>query len=135
MSPRHEPKIHPRDPQTHTGAQTGQDKERNNEDDRVHPMAHPYPHPTHYPQDKRVLVPRHDAHSHPHGDELPAHTNPPGPLKPSKKMTQTGKSWSGKPKGNTDRSVIEVKVKEFSLQVWIQKKLQRNPAPAVTRRN
>jgi PAS domain S-box-containing protein len=35
-------------------------------------------HPTHHPQSRPVLTPRHDAHSHPHGDELPAHTNPPG---------------------------------------------------------
>jgi hypothetical protein len=39
-----------------------------------------------------VLSSRHDAHSHPHGDELPAHTNPPSTIKPSKKMTKTGKS-------------------------------------------
>jgi hypothetical protein len=40
---------------------------------------------------KPALAHRHDTHSHPHGDELPAHTNPPGPIKPSKKMTKTGK--------------------------------------------
>ena len=92
MSPRHEPQPHTRNPQPRLGLQTGQDKERNDEEDKHHPMDHPHPHPTHHPQEKAALSPRHDAHSHPHGDELPAHTNPPGPLKPSKKMTKTGKS-------------------------------------------
>nr|WP_321353259.1 hypothetical protein [uncultured Methanoregula sp.] len=92
MSPRHEPESHSRDPQSHPGSQTGQDKERHDEEEQHHPMANPHPHPAHHPQAKPVLPKRHDAHSHPHGDELPAHTNPPGPLKPSKKMTKTGKS-------------------------------------------
>jgi hypothetical protein len=92
MSPRQAPKPHARDPQSHSGPQSGQDKERNNEDNLHHPMDHPQPHLAHHPQAKPALSPRHDAHSHPHGDELPAHTNSPGPMKPSKKMTQTGKS-------------------------------------------
>ena len=92
MSPRREPRPHPRDPQSHLGSQPGQDKERHKEEDRHHPMDHPHPHPAHHPQARPALPPRHDAHSHPHGDELPAHTNPPGPIKPSKKMTKTGKS-------------------------------------------
>jgi len=92
MSPRHEPKQHLRDPQSHIGAHTGQDKKRNDDETRHHPESHPQPHPAHHPQAKPALTPRHDAHSHLHGDELPAHTNPPGPIKPSKKMTKTGKS-------------------------------------------
>jgi len=92
MSPRQDPKPKIRDPQFHLGSLPGQDKERENEDKRHHPMEHPQPHTAHHPQAKPALPPRHDAHSHPHGDKLPAHTNPPGPLKPSKKMTRTGKS-------------------------------------------
>ena len=92
MSPRHEPKKTPHDPQSHLGSHAGQDKERNDEGDKHHPLDHPLPHPAHHPQAKPALSPRHDAHSHPHGDELPAHTNSPGPLKPSKKMTKTGKA-------------------------------------------
>ncbi len=41
-------------------------------------------------KDKKVLPPRHDAHSHLHGDDLPEHTNAPSPIKPSKKMTKKG---------------------------------------------
>ena len=92
MSPRHEPKKHPSDPQSHLGSQTGQDKERHDEEKHHHPMDHPYPHAAHHPQAKTVLHPRHDTHTHPHGDELPAHTNPPSPIRPSKKMTKTGKT-------------------------------------------
>ncbi len=90
MSPRHEPKSDPRDPLSHLGSQPSQDKERHDEEDQHHPMDHPHPHPDHHPQAKPVLPPRHDAHSHLHGDELPAHTNPPSPIKPSKKITKKG---------------------------------------------
>ncbi|MDD1686375.1 hypothetical protein [Methanoregula sp.] len=92
MSPRHEQKPHSRDPQSHPGSLDGQDKERNEGDAHHHPMDHQQPHLPHHPQVQPTLSPRHDAHSHPHGDELPAHTNPPGPIKPSKKTTKTGKS-------------------------------------------
>jgi hypothetical protein len=92
MSPRHEPKKHPSDPQSHLGSQPGQDKERHDEEKHHHPMDHPYPHAAHHPQAKTVLHPRHDTHTHPHGDELPAHTNPPSIIRPSKKMTKTGKT-------------------------------------------
>ena len=92
MSPRHEPKQHLRDPQSHLGSHAGQDKERNEDDAQHHPIDHLHPHPPHHPQAKPVLASRHDAHSHAHGDELPAHTNPPGPIKPSKKTTKSGKS-------------------------------------------
>jgi len=92
MSPHHTAKKHPRDPQLHLGSSAGQDKERNKEGERHHPMDHPTPHAAHHPQEKPVLSPRHDAHSHPHGDDLPDHTNPPSTIRPSKKMTQTGKS-------------------------------------------
>jgi hypothetical protein len=52
----------------------------------------PYPHAAHNPQAKAALPPRHDAHFHPHGDELPPPANPPSTIKPSKKITKTGKS-------------------------------------------
>ena len=92
MSPRHEPKKHPHDPQSHLGSQSGQDKERHDEEKHHHPMDHPYPHAAHHPQAKPALPSRHDAHTHPHGDELPDHTNPPSTIRPSKKVTKTGKS-------------------------------------------
>jgi len=92
MSPRHEPKKHPSDPQSHLGSQTGQDKERHDEEKHHHPMDHPYPHAAHHPQVKTALHPRHETHTHPHGDELPAHTNPPSTIRPSRKMTKTGKT-------------------------------------------
>ena len=63
---------------------------RHLEDARHHPLDHPLPHPDHKSQKKPTLPPRHTPHSHPHGDELPAHTQKPGPLKPSKKITKTG---------------------------------------------
>ncbi|RPI39838.1 MAG: isochorismatase family protein [Methanoregulaceae archaeon] len=44
------------------------------------------------PQTKPALTPRHDAHTHPHGDELPDHTNPPSTIRPSRKITKIGKS-------------------------------------------
>jgi hypothetical protein len=65
-------------------------RERHLEDARHHPSDHPLPHPPHKSIKKPVLPPKHTPHSHPHGDELPPHTNPPGPIKPSKKMTKTG---------------------------------------------
>jgi hypothetical protein len=91
MSPRHEHKPSPRDPPTHHEAHPSQDRERQLEDAGHHPRTNPLPHPPHHPIPKAALPPRHDTHTHPHGDELPAHTNPPGPIKPSKKLTQTGK--------------------------------------------
>jgi hypothetical protein len=68
----------------------GQDRDRQLEDARHHPVSQPLPHPEHKPIKKPVLPPKHTPHSHPHGDELPAHTNPPGPIKPEKKITLTG---------------------------------------------
>ena len=65
-------------------------RERHLEDARHHPSEHPLPHPPHKTLKKPVLPHKHTPHSHPHGDELPPHTNPPGPIKPSKKMTKTG---------------------------------------------
>ena len=65
-------------------------RERHLEDARHHPSDHPLPHPPHKTIKKPVLPPKHTPHSHPHGDELPPHTNPPGPIKPSKKITKTG---------------------------------------------
>jgi hypothetical protein len=66
------------------------DRGRHLEDARHHPAEHPLPHPPHKAVKKPVLAPKHTPHSHPHGDELPAHTNPPGLIKPSKKVTKTG---------------------------------------------
>ncbi|MFA6225318.1 MAG: hypothetical protein WC620_03825 [Methanoregula sp.] len=68
----------------------GQDRDRQLEDARHHPATNPLPHPEHKPIKKSVLSEKHTPHSHLHGDDLPAHTNPPGPIKPAKKITQTG---------------------------------------------
>ncbi len=65
-------------------------RERHLEDARHHPSVHPLPHSPHKTIKKSVLAPKHTPHSHAHGDALPPHTNPPGPIKPSKKMTKTG---------------------------------------------
>ncbi|MGA2121130.1 MAG: hypothetical protein ABSG49_03700 [Methanoregula sp.] len=69
---------------------SGMDRGRHLEDARHHPLNHPLPHPEHKTLKKPPLPPKHTPHSHPHGDDLPAHTNPPGPIKPSKRMTKTG---------------------------------------------
>lgn len=90
MSPRHaSPKANPG---TDSPLKTGPSKNRARhlEDARHHPAEHPLPHPPHKTIKKPALPPKHTPHSHPHGDELPAHTNPPGPIKPSKKTTRTG---------------------------------------------
>jgi hypothetical protein len=111
MSPRHIQNPTPHDHESHTGSHVGglasQDKDRHEEaglhhtENHSHPHAphHPLrkeidelnPHPPHVPQNKPVLPPRHDTHSHLHGDELPTHTNKPGPISPSKKMTKGGR--------------------------------------------
>jgi len=90
MPPRHA--SHPKKTVTKTSLKTGpsKDRERYLEDARHHPEDHPLPHPPHKPIKKPVLPPKHTPHSHPHGDELPPHTNPPGPIRPSKKLTKTG---------------------------------------------
>jgi len=88
----------PRDPhqpenrETNTPVKGGSSKnrERHLGDNQHHPLDHPLPHPKHKTIKKAALPPKHTPHSHPHGDELPAHTNPPGPIKPSKKTTRTG---------------------------------------------
>ena len=67
------------------------DRERHLEDARHHPVNNPLPHKEHKAVPKPALPPRHTPHTHPHGDELPAHTNPPGPIKPSKKVSKTGR--------------------------------------------
>jgi hypothetical protein len=66
------------------------DRKRHLEDTRHHPEENPLPHTKHKAIPKPSLPPRHTAHTRPHGDDLPAHTNPPGPIKPSKKVTKTG---------------------------------------------
>lgn len=68
------------------------DRERHLEDAHHHPVDHTLPHRKHKTIPKPALPPRHSPHTHPHGDELPAHTHQPGPIKPSKKMTKTGKN-------------------------------------------
>ena len=77
MSPRHGPDRqhgYPKSPQP--GSENSPDKDRQRDLDQHHPMDHPHPHPRHHPDE----------------DELPPLTNPPGPIKPSKKLTKTGKS-------------------------------------------
>ncbi|MGD0080127.1 MAG: hypothetical protein ABSB80_05715 [Methanoregula sp.] len=90
MSPRQQPP--PEKTRKGVVPKTGpsKDRERQLEDARHHPLDHPLPHPAHKTLKKPPLPPKHTPHSHPHGDELPAHTNPPGPIKPSKKVTRTG---------------------------------------------
>lgn len=91
MSPRRKPDPHFYDPNKHPGSELSQDKERNDEMNEHHPMDHPHPHPDHHPQMQPDLPPRHHTHTHLHGDDLGPHTNPPGPIKPSKKMTKKGR--------------------------------------------
>jgi hypothetical protein len=76
----------------HLASHPGQDKERHIEEEKHHDLDPIHPGHIHHPQVRPALPPRHDTHTHPHGDELPAHTNPPGPIKPSKKLTRTGKT-------------------------------------------
>jgi hypothetical protein len=91
MATRHRPDRRPEYPKTpRPGSETSPDEDRHRELDQHHPLDHPHPQPVHHPQKKTDLAPRHDAHSHLHGDELGYHTNPPGPIKPSKKITKTG---------------------------------------------
>ncbi|HXX55963.1 MAG TPA: hypothetical protein VEI81_07690 [Methanoregula sp.] len=91
---------------THIGELSSHDRDRQLEDALHHPEDHSHPHKphypssfmirglspqhTHHPQHRPVLPPRHDTHSHPHGEDLPTHTNKPGPIKPTKRMTRTG---------------------------------------------
>lgn len=89
MSPRHNPDPEPAE--HHTGEKKSPDKARQEEEDMHHPYDHLHPHPEHHPQKKPDLPPRHHPHSHPHAEELGPHTNQPGPIKPEKKITKTGK--------------------------------------------
>jgi len=88
MSPRHKPEKADAGAPSRNGP--GMDRARHLEDSRHHPLDNPIPHPEHKTIKKPVLPHKHTPHSHPHGDELPAHTNPPGPIKPSKKLTRPG---------------------------------------------
>lgn len=90
MSPRHASQPDTTKIKPHVKKGPSKDRGRHLEDARHHPAEHPLPHPPHKAVKKPVLPPKHTPHSHPHGDELPAHTNPPGPIKPSKKVTKTG---------------------------------------------
>jgi len=66
------------------------DRERHLEDSRHHPAENPLPHKKHKAIPKPALPLRRTPHTNPHGNELPSHTNPSGPIKPSKKVTKTG---------------------------------------------
>jgi hypothetical protein len=90
MSPRQATPKDKRDASNPVKAGPGQDRDRQLEDARHHPVARPLPHPEHKPIKKPALPKKHTPHSHPHGDELPAHTNKPSPIKPAKKITRTG---------------------------------------------
>ena len=90
MSPRQSSPKNKRDLQAPVKTGPGQDRDRQLEDSRHHPIARPLRHPDHKPIKKPMLAKKHTPHSHPHGDELPAHTNPPSPIKPAKKITKTG---------------------------------------------
>ncbi|MDD1704736.1 MAG: hypothetical protein LUP97_05890 [Methanoregula sp.] len=110
MSPRHQqkpaPHRHITHSRTHLGVEGSMDMDRHDEDKLHHTENHEHPHqpkhplrhtieelnpqPPHTTMHKPPLPPRHDTHSHPHGDELPPHTNKPGPIKPEKKLTRTG---------------------------------------------
>jgi hypothetical protein len=90
MAPRHEPESTPHDHRAHTGGKKSQDKDRKEEDSQHHAAGHEDLHLPHHPQHKPDLPPRHHPHSHSHEEELGPHTNQPGPIKPEKKITQTG---------------------------------------------
>lgn len=90
MSPRHPSQQGSASKRTAAQAGPSPDRRRHLEDSRHHPEEKPLPHRKHRTLQKPSLPLRHTPHSHPHGDELPAHTNPPGPIKPSKKVTRTG---------------------------------------------
>jgi hypothetical protein len=90
MSPRIASPKKKGEKKTAVKAGPSKDRERHLEDARHHPTEKPLPHEKHKTLPKPTLPPRHTTHSHPHGDQLPAHTNPPGPIKPSKKLTKTG---------------------------------------------
>ena len=69
----------------------GMDRERHLEDAKHHPVDHPLPHPPHKTLKKPVISKDHATHTHPHGEALGPHTNKPGPIKPAKKLTESGK--------------------------------------------
>ncbi|WAI01410.1 hypothetical protein [Methanogenium organophilum] len=68
-----------------------QDMLRKREQNRHHPYNHRHPHPAHHPWKHPDLPPIHTPHSHPHEEELGPHTNQPGPIRFSKRRTQTGR--------------------------------------------
>jgi hypothetical protein len=88
MSPRHVPEPEKGEKKALVKTGPSMDRERHLEDSRHHPTENTLPHPPHKTIKKPLLSPKHTPHSH--GDELPAHSNPPGPIKPSKKITKTG---------------------------------------------
>ncbi|MCX6690016.1 MAG: hypothetical protein NTZ39_10070 [Methanoregula sp.] len=90
MSPRHAKPKGDSEPEAPVKGGSSKNREQHLEDARHHPLVYPLPHPKHKTIKKPTLPPKHTPHSHPHGDELPAHTNPPSPIKPSKKVTKTG---------------------------------------------
>jgi hypothetical protein len=90
MSPRH---PSPKEKVTKTApAKNGpsMDRDRHLEDAKHHPLDHPLPHPPHKPIKKPILPKKHTPHTRPHEEALGPHTDKPGPIKPSKTVTQTG---------------------------------------------
>jgi hypothetical protein len=90
MSPRRASPKKKDTKKTAVKAGPSKDRERHLEDARHHPAENPLPHREHKTIPKPALPSRHTPHSHLHGDELPAHTNPPSQIKPSKKVTKPG---------------------------------------------
>lgn len=68
-----------------------QDMLRKREQNRHHPYDHLHPHPAHHPWEHPDLPPVHTPHSNVHEEDLGPHTNQPGPIRFSKKITQTGR--------------------------------------------
>ncbi len=59
---------------------------------RHHPMRTPYPHPPRKAWKKRVAPgPWHTPHSRPHEEALGPHTDQPGPIRFSVRITRTGR--------------------------------------------
>jgi hypothetical protein len=66
------------------------DRDRHLEDAKHHPLDHPLPHPPHKTLKKPELPKKHTTHTHPHEEALGPHTDKPGPIKPAKRVTQSG---------------------------------------------
>nr|WP_319376739.1 hypothetical protein [uncultured Methanoregula sp.] len=66
----------------------GMDRDRHLEDAKHHPLDHPLPHPPHKTINKPILPRDHTTHTHPHEEERGPHTNKPGPITPSQKISR-----------------------------------------------